>query len=141
MAQKSGHNIYKVEPTDFHWCNLFGSRLVANGLITLAQREEIIRKQAEYRERGVIVRLGELAVIEGYCTRAQIESMPGFIGDSMVAVGIITVAQRDQVLLNQREYAKAGINLRFGDILVKEGYTTREEVELVAARQEKRAFA
>ncbi len=131
-GDKEGSNVVALQADDFVSCNRFGMRLIAAGLITPQQRDEIVSKQNEYREKGVIVRFGEVALLEGYCTRDQLENLPGYIGNALVQLGVITRADKEQILRWQYDLRAKGTDLRFGDIAVNEGYCTRDDVEMAA---------
>lgn len=125
-------NVVALQADDFVSCNRFGMRLIAAGLITPNQRDDIVSKQNEYREKGVIVRFGEVALLEGYCTRNQLENLPGYIGDALVNLGAISADDKKQILKWQYDLRAKGIDLRFGDIAVNEGFCSREDVEMAA---------
>jgi serine/threonine protein kinase len=51
--------------------DLFGDIAVAKCLLTWAQVRDILKKQVKYREKGIIIRVGELAVEMGYLSAQQ----------------------------------------------------------------------
>lgn len=55
--------------------DLFGDIAVAKALLTWAQVRDILKKQVKYREKGIIIRVGELAIEMGYLTSAQINEI------------------------------------------------------------------
>ena len=52
--------------------DLFGDIAVAKCLLTWAQVREVLKKQVKYRDKGIVIRFGELAVEMGYLTPPQI---------------------------------------------------------------------
>ena len=108
-----------------------GDRLVEAGYLTHEQRDILLKKQEERKLLGKRVRLGELAVEEGFCNKEQVESLPGYIGERLVALGAITAEQREALIDWQGQLRKDGIIIRFGELTVSEGFCTRADLELV----------
>jgi len=111
---------------------LIGNRLIKEGIIGEFERTTLVDKQGDIEKSdGEWVRLGELAVREGYCTAEEVESMRGYLGSQMIETGLITKAQRDDVLKEQRQLKRQNIkeNNRFGEICVTKGFCTEEEVK------------
>ena len=51
--------------------DLFGDIAVAKCMLTWAQVRDILKKQVRYREKGILIRVGELAVEMGFLNTAQ----------------------------------------------------------------------
>ena len=51
--------------------DLFGDIAVAKCLLTWSQVRDILKKQVQYREKGIVIRFGELSVEMGYLTAPQ----------------------------------------------------------------------
>ncbi len=51
--------------------DLFGDIAVAKCLLTWAQVRDILKKQVKYREKGIVIRVGELAIEMGYLSAQQ----------------------------------------------------------------------
>lgn len=118
-----------VGPDDFIENRRMGNRMVAAGIITDEQRQEIVTLQKEQRERGLIIRFGEMAVLEGFCTIEDVEDMPGYIGELMVLKRIITEEQRDNILRWQSQLREKGVHIRFGEIAITQGIATQHDIE------------
>jgi hypothetical protein len=110
---------------------LMGKRMMAAGLITKAQLNQLVIKQSSLKNKGIDIRLGELAVLEGYTTTEAVESLPGYIGDKLVDAGLITPEQQLSLIGKQKEMRAAGKRIRFGELAVQERYTSLEEIELL----------
>src|SRR5258708_6094707 len=52
--------------------DLFGDIAVAKGLLTWSQVRDVLKKQMKYRQKGILIRVGELAIEMGYLTAPQI---------------------------------------------------------------------
>lgn len=55
--------------------DLMGTRMVAAGLITPAQRERVVEKQQKLAGAGAQIRFGELAVQLAFCSEADLEAL------------------------------------------------------------------
>jgi hypothetical protein len=111
-----------------------GELLVKAGRLTRLQLDDAL---AEQRTSGQ--RLGELLVRKGQLAAPELRSILAFqqrlggaspanagplqLGNLLVAVGAITVAQLEQALEQQRQYKR-----RLGDALVSAGYATEHQV-------------
>ena len=55
--------------------DLFGDLAVAKCMLTWSQVRDILKKQVQYRERGIIIRVGELAIEMGHLNAAQVTEL------------------------------------------------------------------
>ncbi|HLX60185.1 MAG TPA: serine/threonine-protein kinase [Planctomycetota bacterium] len=55
--------------------DLFGDIAVAKCLLTWSQVRDILKKQVRYRDKGILIRVGELAVEMGYLSTAQVNEI------------------------------------------------------------------
>ncbi len=115
---------------------LFGSRMVKAGLITQDQCNVVLNIQVQLRVDGDNLRFGDIAIEQGFCSPDQIENMSGFIGKQMKEAGLLTPEQQDALVQWQSKLRSKGFSVRFGDLLVSEGFCTREEVEKLLGMME-----
>jgi hypothetical protein len=120
---------------------LLGEALVEARLLTQAQLDEALRRQAELAQRSKPMRLGELLIKLKVVTKeqlmaaltAQIESMAPVQGEAqgtrfgefLVAQGILTRAQLHQGLAAQADARRRGKAVPLGEVLVRCGYLER----------------
>lgn len=87
---------------------LLGKVLVDMGIISLEQQFDLnhLMKLSDNKGR----KIGELAVLNSYCTEADIEKalafqkkVKGFLGDIMIELGYITQKQHEIILAMQRD--------------------------------------
>jgi len=111
-----------------------GELLVKSGRLT---RQELDKALADQRESGQ--RLGEVMVRHGTMSAAEVRSVLAFqqrlgnartgnpgplqLGNLLVATGVITSAQLDRALEQQRQSKR-----RLGDALICAGYATKHQV-------------
>lgn len=120
---------------------LLGEALVEARVLTQAQLDEALRRQAELAQHNKPMRLGELLIKLKVITKeqllaaltAQIESMAPSSGeaqaarfdDFLVAQGLLTRAQLHQGLAAQANARQRGEIMPLGEVLVRCGYLER----------------
>ena len=99
-----------------------GELLVAEGLITDVQLQEVLRTQ---HDRTSYVPLGQLLVERKYITRRQLdlvldrgEKRPR-LGEVLIRSGLITAEQLEHALEQQKS-----VKLPLGQVLIKLGYVS-----------------
>jgi hypothetical protein len=133
-----------------------GEYLIDRGLITAAQLEEALtRQRLEHRSlQGVRVPLGDILVGLGYLTpqmlatflveqqqeRVERES-PVYLGEYLVAQGLLTHEQFERVLARQIALHQGGRRILLGDLLISAGYLTPEALDQVLAQQREAVWA
>lgn len=108
-----------------------GVRLISAGCISEDQRDAVLIKQEALNARGQHVRFGELAVQMGFCTREQVEGLPGYLGERLVQAGLLTREQQGLLVTWQEKLREKGIHIRFGDLASSEGICTQAQIETV----------
>jgi hypothetical protein len=120
---------------------LLGEALVEARLLTQAQLDEALRRQAELTQHSKPMRLGELLIKLKMISKeqlmaalaAQIESMAPSgseaqamrFGEFLVTQGVLTRAQLHQGLTAQANARRRGETVPLGEILVRCGYLER----------------
>lgn len=108
---------------------LFGERMVKSGLLTKKQREKVAKVQTQLKIAGKWKRFGVIAVEQGFCSANDIETMPGFLGQKMIDVGILTPEQNLKLVEWQNSLRNSGYPTRYGDLAISEGLCTQDQVE------------
>jgi aryl carrier-like protein len=108
-----------------------GERLMAAGFLTEEQRNAVLTQQEAFDARGQHVRFGELAVQMGFCTHEQVETLPGYLGDRLVAAGLLSGEQRALLITWQEKLREKGIHIRFGDLATSEGICSAAQIETI----------
>lgn len=107
----------------------FGERMVRAGLLTKEQCSQLLIRQENLLAQQHKVRLGSLAVERGYCSQSDIDALPGFIGERMVQAGLLTRSQQRLLLKWQSKLRARGVDVRYGELGITEGFCAEEEVE------------
>lgn len=121
---------------DFSQLHRIGNRLVSAGVLSVRQRDLVLEAQEKLKETGRWVRFGDLAIQVGYCTKEQVESLPGYIGTLLVAAGVISEEQRQLLVAWQEKLRLKGRNVRFGDLAVSEGLCSESEISMLLEQQQ-----
>lgn len=108
-----------------------GRRLIDAGIISENQRDIVLDEQHAWNEQGKHIRFGELAVEMGFCTTEQVEALPGYMGDRLVEEGLITLEQKQLLISWQKRLRDKGIFVKFGELMVSEGFCSQSEIEAV----------
>lgn len=109
-----------------------GERLIDARVITREQRDKVLEIQSEpinhYR------RFGDIAVDQGFCERAAIESISGFLGQLLVAEGLMSEEQVKAILKLQQSMREGGLHVpNFGEMAALREYCSKEDIERVIA--------
>ncbi len=120
---------------------LLGEALVEARVLTQAQLDEALHRQAELAQHSKPMRLGELLIKLKVITQeqllaaltAQVESMAPSLedaqamrfGEFLVTQGLLTRAQLHQGLESQADARRHGLALPLGEVLVRCGYLER----------------
>jgi hypothetical protein len=136
-----------------------GEYLVEQGVITSKQLETALEEQRHFWKKfqGVRAPLGNILINNGILTpealatalviqqrdklQGRNRQSPQFIGEYLVARGIITSEQLEAVLAEQIRLRQRGTSLLIGELLIHAGYVTREVLEKVLEQQRDEMFS
>ncbi len=135
-----------------------GDYLVDQGLISRKQLEIALHEQRLFwkSRQGVRAPLGDILIHYGMINAQDLatalvtqqhdrlhgreKQSPGYIGEHLVARGIITREQFEAVLAEQLQLKQRGTSLLIGELLVHAGYVTREVLDRILEEQQKEIF-
>jgi hypothetical protein len=124
-----------------------GAHLVEQAIITADQLHDALREQRRRRQRGVFIQLGDLLLEWGWIAPhalvralvAQIQEKiahypshaPQFLGEYLIAEGIITPMQLAVVLEEQIRLRLAGQRVALGQLLIRKGALSPQTLQMV----------
>jgi hypothetical protein len=127
-----------------------GEWLIARGAITSAQLDAALQEQRKRRSMGVLVPIGDILVqrrivtprvlaetlVEMHKERLSgVESAPFLLGEYLLDAGIITDQQLVIILEEQIIESQAGRYTRIGEILIRRGILTQDDLDAFLRRQ------
>jgi hypothetical protein len=136
-----------------------GEYLVEQGLITHKQLEMALEEQRMFwkKTQGIRAPLGNILINNGMLSpqtlatalvRQQQDKLhgsekqsPQYVGEYLVARGIITPQQLENVLAEQMRLRQKGTSMLIGELLIHAGYVTREVLETVLEQQRNELFS
>lgn len=123
---------------------LLGEALVEAGVLTESQLAAALKEQVRLAAKGKPMRLGEILLRLKYIRPEQLEgavaaqvatlpttsapNAPGQIGAHLIRRGLLTPAQLHQGLAQQAALKRQGQPVLLGDVLVRCGYLSREQL-------------
>ncbi len=136
-----------------------GQYLVEQQFITARQLDEALEEQRLFWKKfqGVRAPLGNILINNGVLTPQMLatalvaqqhdrlhgknKQSPQYIGEYLVAQGVITSKQLESVLAEQIRLRQRGTSLLIGELLIHAGYVTREVLEDVLEQQREELFS
>jgi hypothetical protein len=127
-----------------------GEWLIARGAITSAQLDAALQEQRKRRSMGVLVPIGDILVqrrmvmprvlaetlVEMHKERLSgVESAPFLLGEYLLDAGVITDQQLVIILEEQIIESQAGRYTRIGEILIRRGILTQDDLDAFLRRQ------
>lgn len=132
-----------------------GDYLVAQGLITIDQRDEALIEQRRLRSHGDLIPVGDLLLRRGWITprnlaralvrmhQAQLAlpgAAPRMLGEHLLAQAAISPLQLEEALEEQLQLSLEEKHLPLGYILVRRGYLSQATLDQAIARQRALTF-
>ena len=137
---------------------LFGQIAIKKGFITQEQLDDSVHLQ---EEKFPGVPIGLLMVKQGYLTLSEAQAISGFqdhllnershnallkrreyrFGSVLVEYGLATKEQVNECARIQGQEATRGVQLRLGEVMVKRGYVTADDVRTILTLQDKKILA
>jgi hypothetical protein len=124
-----------------------GAYLVEQRIISADQLQEALRDQGQRRRRGEFIQFGDLLLERGWIApntlaRALVAQLqdriarhsgqaPQFLGEYLIARGVITPAQLEAALEEQIRLRRAGKRVALGNLLVRNKYLTARALQQV----------
>jgi hypothetical protein len=124
-----------------------GAYLVEQGLLTSGQIDEALWEQRQRRKRGDFIRLGDILLQHGWLTpralarvlvaqQTLLRKTPRFLGEYLLAEGVITSLQLEAALEEQARLRLEGRQVPLGILLVRGGAITLDLLKDILIRQE-----
>lgn len=128
-----------------------GLYLLKHQTITADQLQEALREQRMMRRHGEFAQLGDILLKKGWITPEQLaqsliaqlsaklrqpgHKAPKFLGEYLVAEGIITLAQLEKTLAEQMQLSLIGQRVALGGLLLRNKLIEADQLQRVLEQQ------